>query len=128
MYNTVFYYSNISELYAIKDHSKKICYEIYDSNLKSEEGSEYIKTAIDLTFDKLYDHQINEIIGELSLYLIYNGGSATVQEIIDLQQYSIDNYKPEYSIKGILEYIINTACRQAYIELLHIRTPLYATT
>lgn len=126
MNNTTFTNSNISELQAIKSSSKEIYYLLYTLNIKCIEGGEYIKTALDLKFDELYSHQINEMAGELSLYLYYNGSTATVQEIIELQQYNIDNYVPKCSSQGILEYIINNACRQAFIMMLYNRKELYA--
>lgn len=96
-------------LYNIKFHSKELCYKMCKDT--------YLKSALNLAFDNLYRRQINEMMGEFNHFFIIKG-VATIEEIELLQQTCIDAYKPEFTVKGILEYTVNIACRKAFVEAL----------
>lgn len=113
-------HSNIKiMLYGMKSRSKKLCYEIYNNQLSKSQGGEYIKTALDITFDNLFNNQIQNMMGEFNHYYIIQNGKVTIDKMKDLENTLIELYEPKCSVRGILEYIVNIACRQVFIDMLN---------
>ena len=107
---------NNSILKTIKVRSKNICYEICNS-LDELFLSEYLKTGLGLIFNELYESQINAMAKEINEYfIILNNYYTSAKDINDFEQAYIDNYKTETSVTGMLKYIVNKACRLAFIE------------
>lgn len=105
-------------LCSLKLFNKKTCYKECMDMLNNTIKNEFVKSVMDLTFDDLYERQINEMTDEFDHYFI-NINHSRIEEIELMQKSLINNYNIEVSIIGILKYVVNIVCRNQLINYLH---------
>jgi hypothetical protein len=121
--------SNVCNIISTAALSRKSCYKECLNELNTVKAGEYYKTALDLTFDELFKHQINTMIGEINHYFIFkNSDQISVEEIEELENALIDKSPFDVSVKGVLKYLVGYCCRKEFIKLLHQYARLYAVS
>ena len=120
-------HSNINNiLSSIIINSKINCYKNCVDEINKVGAGVFCNTALSLTFDGLFKHQINTMISELNLYFIFKGSDKiSIKEIEDLENAYIEKCDFEISVEGILKYVVDYCCRKEFINVIHQYSKLY---